>query len=61
MYDLCLDDGVVCGAWFGVCCLCCDWVGIVFGECVCFGVVLFMWWLCWCYVVAMPAHLRCIQ
>ena len=30
----CLDDGVLCGVWMGACCLCNDWVGIVFGGCV---------------------------
>ena len=39
VYALCVDDGFVCDVWMAACCRCGDWVGIVFGDCVCVGVV----------------------
>ena len=44
---LCLEDRVVCGGWLGACWLCSDWVGVMFGDCVCVGGELSMRWLNW--------------
>ena len=32
---VCFNDGVVCRISMGACCVCGDWVDMVFGDCVC--------------------------